>query len=64
LVLEINAKADANVAGDSSSDNPVPPSDSPVSPREYEPPELVLRSVVATKQDAYRFGELLACAAW
>ena len=39
-------------------------SDSAVSPEEYEPPELVLRSVVATKQDAYRFGELLAGAAW
>ena len=64
LVQEIKAKADANVAGDSSSDRAVSASDSEVSPEEYEPPELVVRSVVATKQDAYRFGELLACAAW
>lgn len=64
LVQEIKAKADANVAGDSSSDSATSSSDSAVSPGEYEPPELVVRSVVATKQDAYRFGELLASAAW
>lgn len=31
---------------------------------EYEPPELVERSVVATKQNAETFGGLLASAAW
>jgi len=64
LVKEIKAKADANVAEAPSSDIAVSPSDIGVSPAEYEPPELVTRSVVATKHDAHRFGELLAAAAW
>jgi len=36
----------------------------PASPPKYEPPELVTRSVVATKEKVEVFGELLASAAW
>lgn len=72
LVKEIKANARANGVGGASSDNGLSPSDSGLLPTsdnglslsEYEPPELVVRSVVATKQKAERFGELLACAAW
>ena len=71
LVKEIKANAKANGVGGASSDNGLSPcegaaasSDNGLSLSEYEPPELVVRSVVATKQPAERFGELLACAAW
>jgi hypothetical protein len=68
---EIKANAKANGVGGASSDSGLSPcecaaatSDNGLSQSEYEPPELVVRSVVATKQPAERFGELLACAAW
>ena len=38
--------------------------ETPVTPVVYEAPELEQRSVVATKQDAYAFDDLLAEAAW
>lgn len=71
LVKEIKANAKANGLGSASGDTALPAGDTALSesdsgrtPAEYEPPELVLRSVVATKQKVGRFGELLAAAAW
>jgi hypothetical protein len=71
LVKEIKANAKANgfktVSDDtvvSPEDVALPVSDSRMAPAEYEPPDPVLRSVVATKQKVARFGELLAAAAW
>jgi len=64
LLREI--KANAAAAGDDPS-----PSDTAVSPHaggrsaaEYEPPAVGVRTVVATTQDAHRFGEMVAAAAW
>jgi hypothetical protein len=71
LVREIKANAEADGCGAAAGDNALPPGDTALSaadrgmsPAEYEPPEPVLRSVVATKRKAGRFGELLAAAAW
>lgn len=71
LVKEIKANAKANGRGAASGDTPLPAGDTPLSsgdtqlpPAEYEPPKVVVRSVLATKQKAGRFGELLAAAAW
>lgn len=68
LVKEIKATAQSKAVGDGSSDRGVSVGDREVSASvvesEYAAPEVIQRSVVATKQDAHRFGELLACAAW
>ena len=71
LVKEIKANAKSKAVGDgscdrgmSASDNGMSAPSSSVVESEYAAPEVVERSVVATKQDAHRFGELLACAAW
>jgi len=79
LVKEIKANAKANlkressgdttaIAGDPSASDELASdesaSDESATAPEYDPPELLTRSVVATKQEAHRFGELLACAAW
>jgi len=64
LVQEIKANARTRSESVPAGEASVIPCDTPLSPTRYEAPELAVRSVVATRQDAHRFGELLATAAW
>ncbi|MDY3557373.1 hypothetical protein R5W24_006563 [Gemmata sp. JC717] len=65
LAQEIKSKSKAagrEPAGDAVA--PVDPQPVPEATGRYEPPELVVRSVVSTKQGVEVFGGLLAAAAW
>lgn len=64
LVKEIQGHAAATGDAVASDGSVGSASDISLSAPKYEPPAVAVRTVVATKQDAYRFGELLASAAW